>query len=82
MNFKIIASMTLLFVVVLFTLQNTETVSLSFFFWEFSLSRALMFFLMLSIGVLTGYILGISRKDSAGGNDRKKPPSSPKIREK
>jgi len=34
---------------VFFTLQNTEIVTLKFFFWQFSLSRALMFFLLLGV---------------------------------
>jgi uncharacterized integral membrane protein len=58
MNAKVVFSMVLLFIVVFFTLQNTEIVSMRFFFWEFSLSRALMFFLILGVGILTGYVLG------------------------
>ncbi len=63
MNYKIIVSMILLFLVLLFTLQNTEPVALSFFFWEFALSRALMFFLIFSAGVLLGYLLGLTQRD-------------------
>lgn len=62
MNYKIIVSMTLLFMVLLFTLQNTEPVALGFFFWEFTLSRALMFFLIFAVGVLLGYVLALSRQ--------------------
>ena len=58
MNFKVVVSMILLFIVVFFTLQNTEVVTMKFFFWQFSLSRALMFFIILGVGILTGYILG------------------------
>lgn len=62
MNYKIIASLALLFLVLLFTLQNTEPVSLSFFFWNFTLSRALMFFLIFAVGALLGYILALARQ--------------------
>lgn len=61
-NYKIIVIMILLFLVLLFTLQNTEPVSLSFFFWKFTLSRALMFFLIFAVGVLLGYVLALARQ--------------------
>ncbi len=48
--------MGLLILVVLFTLQNTERVSISFLFWEFQVSRALMIAIFI-IGVLSGLFL-------------------------
>ena len=53
-NIKLYAGLGLLILVVLFTLQNTETVPISFLFWEFRISRALMIFLVFVIGVLAG----------------------------
>ena len=53
-NLKIYAGLGLLVLVVLFTLQNTETVPISFLFWEFRVSRALMIILVFVIGVLVG----------------------------
>jgi len=53
-NIKMYAGLGLLILVVLFTLQNTETVPISFLFWEFHISRALMIFMVFVIGVLAG----------------------------
>ncbi|NIQ01988.1 MAG: DUF1049 domain-containing protein [Nitrospinaceae bacterium] len=56
-NLKVYASMGLVILVVLFTLQNTERVSISFLFWEFQISRALMIFAIFIIGILTGFYI-------------------------
>lgn len=53
-NIKIYTGLGLLILVALFTLQNTETVPISFLFWEFRISRALMIFIVFAIGVLVG----------------------------
>jgi uncharacterized integral membrane protein len=70
MNVKVVFSMVLLFIVVFFTLQNTEVVAMRFFFWEFSLSRALMFFLILGVGILTGYVLGAYSRERNGYGEK------------
>lgn len=62
MKIKIVLVMTLMLFVVLFTLQNTEVVNIKFFLWNYSLSRALLIFLLLAIGVLIGFFLGSLRK--------------------
>lgn len=53
-NIKAYAGSGLLTLVALFILQNTETVPISFLFWEFRISRALMIFMVFVIGVLAG----------------------------
>ena len=53
-NIKVYFGLGLLILVVLFTLQNTETVPISFLFWEFHISRALMIFMVFVVGVLVG----------------------------
>ncbi len=53
-NIKAYAGLGLLILVVLFTLQNTETVPISFLFWEFRISRVLMILMIFVIGVLVG----------------------------
>ena len=53
-NIKFYAGLGLLILVVLFTLQNTETVPISFLFWEFRISRVLMILMIFVIGVLVG----------------------------
>jgi len=53
-NIKVYGGLGLLILVVLFTLQNTETVPISFLFWEFRISRVLMILMIFVIGVLVG----------------------------
>jgi uncharacterized integral membrane protein len=53
-NLKIYTGLGLLVLVVLFTLQNTETVPISFLFWEFRISRVVMILMIFVIGVLVG----------------------------
>ena len=53
-NIKVYAGLGLLILVVLFTLQNTETTPISFLFWEFRISKALMIFMVFVVGVLVG----------------------------
>ena len=42
--------------VVLFTLQNTQVVEVQLLFWKLSMSRVLLIFLLLAIGVLLGWM--------------------------
>jgi len=58
MKVRVIFSMLVLLLVVFFTLQNTETVQISFLVWNFTLSRALMIFLVFAVGFLLGFFLG------------------------
>jgi putative membrane protein len=68
MKTKLSLAMALLLTVVIFTLQNTEMISIQFLFWQFSLSRALMLFLVLGIGVLLGFLLGTYRRNGNSNN--------------
>lgn len=68
MKTKLSLAMALLLTVVIFTLQNTEMISIRFLFWQFSLSRALMLFLVLGVGILLGFLLGTYRGNGYGGN--------------
>ena len=66
MKTKVILSFVLLFLVVLFTLQNTDVVEINFLFWHPSMSRALLIFIVLGIGIVVGLLVaGLSRKKSA-----------------
>ncbi len=56
---------TLLILVVIFTLQNTAMVNIRFMTWQFSLSRALLFFMLLAVGIIIGWT-------TCTVNDRKK----------
>ncbi len=55
---KLNFGLVLLFLIVIFTLQNVEVVTIKFFFWEASISRAIMIFLVLAIGILLGWAFG------------------------
>jgi len=55
MSLKLYTGLSLLILVVIFTIQNTEMVQINFLIWDFSISRALMIFLVLSIGILVGW---------------------------
>lgn len=49
-------------IMVIFIFQNIDIVEISFLFWSISISRALMIFLVLLMGILLGVILqGIHR---------------------
>ena len=43
--------------VLIFALQNTAQVQIELLFWSFSMSRALLVFVMFAIGLLLGWIL-------------------------
>ncbi|PIP73123.1 MAG: hypothetical protein COW89_03290 [Nitrospinae bacterium CG22_combo_CG10-13_8_21_14_all_47_10] len=55
MNLKLYTGLSLLILVVIFTIQNSEIVQINFLIWNISISRALMIFLVLSIGILVGW---------------------------
>lgn len=56
-HYKLITVFTLIGVIVLFTVQNTEVVELQFLFWKLAMSRALLLFMVLAIGVIVGWLL-------------------------
>ncbi len=56
-NFKVSLGVFLVLLVVIFTLQNTEVVTTRFLFFDFSLSRALLIFLLFCAGILTGWVM-------------------------
>jgi uncharacterized integral membrane protein len=63
MKVKFILLFALLILVVIFTLQNTAMVDINFIFWHFSISRALLIFVVLGAGILAGLLIGgVSRK--------------------
>lgn len=54
-RWKFYGGIVLLLLTVVFTLQNTEIVTINFLFWKLAISRALMIFLVLIIGILIGW---------------------------
>jgi uncharacterized integral membrane protein len=57
MSVKLTFGLVLAGLSVLFAIQNAEPVQFRFLLWSFSLSRALMMFILLAIGVLLGWMM-------------------------
>jgi len=57
MHLKIILIVIVACLALVFTIQNVTAVTVSIFFWEFSLSLALLIFFMLILGFLIGWFL-------------------------
>ena len=51
--------------VVIFVLQNTQVVDVRFLFWTISMSRALMIFGTLVIGLIGGWLLTLPKRSKA-----------------
>jgi uncharacterized integral membrane protein len=56
MNSKVYIGLALLFLVLIFILQNATVVNIQFLFWKISLSRSLMVLLVLATGIAIGWI--------------------------
>lgn len=54
---KLLSVFTLIGVIILFTVQNYEVVELQFMFWKLEMSRALLLFMVLTVGVAIGWLL-------------------------
>lgn len=57
MHLKIILMVIVACLALVFTIQNVAAVTVSIFFWEFSLSLALLIFFILLFGFLIGWFL-------------------------
>ncbi|NNF96289.1 MAG: DUF1049 domain-containing protein [Halobacteria archaeon] len=56
MNYKMIITLFMLLLVVIFTVQNAAVVSVNLLFWKLEISRALLIFFVLIIGIIIGWI--------------------------
>ncbi|MGD8999912.1 MAG: LapA family protein [Granulosicoccaceae bacterium] len=56
MNIRAYIGLALLLLVVIFIVQNATVVDIQFLFWKLSMSRSLMIFFVLAIGVVIGWI--------------------------
>ena len=56
MNNKLIIALILVFVAVIFIVQNMVVVDLRFLFWKLSMSRALLFITLILIGMAIGWL--------------------------
>jgi uncharacterized integral membrane protein len=57
MNFKITLVVILVCLALIFVAQNIQVVTVSFLFWEMSMSRAVLIFFTLLIGFIIGWFL-------------------------
>ena len=57
MNFKLILTLAMAGMAVLFIIQNVTVVDMKLLFWTLSMSRALLMSLILSIGIILGWLL-------------------------
>lgn len=57
MHFKLVLSLILIGITVLFVIQNVTVVEISFLFWSFAMSRALLIFMVMAIGIIIGWLL-------------------------
>ncbi|MBN1383734.1 MAG: LapA family protein [Elusimicrobia bacterium] len=57
MIFKLILSLILSGLAVLFIVQNVVDVNIRFLFWNLSISLALFMFCLLAIGIIVGWLL-------------------------
>lgn len=57
MQAKLISILVLIGVSILFIVQNVAVVDIRFLFWSFSVSRVLLLFLAVLVGMLIGWVL-------------------------
>lgn len=57
MNIKLVTSLVIGFLVLVFVLQNTEVVEIQFLFWGISMSRSLLAVLLVAIGMVAGWLM-------------------------
>ena len=56
-NVKVIFSLILIGLVVIFSIQNADVVSVHFLTWNFTISLALLVFIVLAFGLLSGWLM-------------------------
>ncbi len=57
LNPKLIISLTVLGLALIFLLQNTAVVTIRFLFWDVAMSRAVFMLVLLIIGLVAGWLL-------------------------
>lgn len=62
MGFKGIVLLVLVLVLVIVFIQNRQVVDMHILFWAFSMSRIILLFFSMLVGVVMGYILGVSHR--------------------
>ena len=57
MNYKLISSLIIICLIIVFFIQNAAIVEIKLFFWTISMSRVLLMFILLAIGLIAGWLL-------------------------
>ncbi|HJX71179.1 MAG TPA: LapA family protein [Bacteroidales bacterium] len=71
MRTKLIISLLLLMLAVIFAIQNSSGIIVKFFFWETAIPVALIIVIALSVGVILGLIVSKPGKKSVKTDDKK-----------
>jgi len=69
MRTRIIISVLLAILLVIFTIQNSEIVTVRLFFWDTKVPAALLFIICLCIGVFIGILIPVKKKKSEKEED-------------
>ena len=56
MKYKLVTVIVLVFLAVVFIVQNAAVVDIKVFFWTISISRILLMFILLIIGIVIGFL--------------------------
>lgn len=56
-NVKVFFGLILIGLVVIFSIQNADVVSVHFLIWNFTISLALLVFIVLAFGLLSGWLM-------------------------
>jgi len=57
MSYKLILALLLTGTALIFVIQNASVVEIKFLLWSFEISRALLYFILLSAGIIIGWLL-------------------------
>jgi len=57
MNIKLIIGLVIICLVAIFIIQNAAVVEIQVLFWTISMSRVLLMFILLAIGIIAGWLL-------------------------
>ncbi len=66
MNFKEIVAIVLVILVVVFAVQNTQSVDIKFLFWTISTAAVLWVLVSFGLGFIAGWFFRLSRKKKEG----------------
>ena len=77
-NLKLIISLLLTGLIVIFVTQNAAVVEIRFLLWEASMSRSLLIFFLLAVGILVGWLLNSYLSHRSGKREVKPLPSESK----